>query len=148
MENRKIKNATPTSFDGIEFKSKLECSFYKTIKEEGLDVDYEPVTFTLFRGFKPTVPFYNRGKRSRIFKLNMKEVRPITYTPDFIVTHNDKGFIIEVKGIENDTYPLKRKMFRKYLEDMGDPYVAFFEIHTKKELLEVIDKIKSYECTG
>lgn len=145
MENKKIKNATPTVYNGIEFKSKLECNFYKTLKESGLDVDYEPITFTLMREFVPTVPFYNRGKKLKRFKLNMRTVKPLTYTPDFIVLQGDKRFIIEVKGIENDTYPIKRKLFRKWLENYGDTYEAFFEIHTKKELLEVIDIIKSYE---
>lgn len=147
MENKKIKNATEVVYDGITFKSKLECNFYKTLKEEGLDVDYEPVTFTLVAGFQPSIDFYNRGKKLRKYKLNMKRVQPLTYTPDFIVNHNGNTFIIEAKGMENDTYPIKRKLFRKYMEELGDPPRVFFEVHTKKELLESIEIIKSYAVT-
>lgn len=146
MENKKVRNATKVVHNDIEFKSKLECNFYKTIEEEGLDVAYEPMTFTLMSGFNPTISFWNRNK-SKVFREDMRRVRTITYTPDFIVTHKGMEFIIEAKGKENDTYPLKRKMFRKYIETMENPPVAFYEVHSKKELLEVIKKIKSYETT-
>ena len=144
MQNKKIRNATEEVYAGIPFKSRLECSFYKALKEAGLDVDYELTKFVLIEGFKPTVPFYSRGKKLKNFKLNMKAVQPLTYTPDFIVNKDDVMFIIEAKGIENDTYPIKRKLFRQFLENM-ERKCMFFEVHTKKELLQVIDIIKSYE---
>ena len=146
-ENKKIKNARESVFNGITFKSKLEESFYKTLKAANLDPDYELMKFILIDGFKPTVPFYNRSK-SKVFKLDMSKVRDITYTPDFTLLYNDTLFIIEAKGIENDTYPLKKKLFRRLLESMKVPCV-YFEVHTKRELLKVIDIIKSYgKATG
>lgn len=140
--NRKIINATPTRLGTTTFKSKLEESFYKTLISAGLVPEYESTRFILSEGFKPTVPFYNRSK-SRVFRLDMNKVRDITYTPDFIIPYNDTLFIIEAKGIENDTFPLKKKLFRKLLESMKTPCV-YFEVHTKRELLEVINIIKSY----
>ena len=146
-ENKKIKNARESVFNGITFKSKLEESFYKTLKAANLDPDYELMKFILIDGFRPTVPFYNRSK-SKVFRLDMSKVRDITYTPDFTLLYNDILFIIEAKGIENDTYPLKKKLFRRLLESMKVPCV-YFEVHTKRELLEVIDIIKSYgKATG
>ena len=141
-ENKKIKNARESVFNGITFKSKLEESFYKTLKAANLDPDYELMKFILIDGFRPTVPFYNRSK-SKVFRLDMGKVRDITYTPDFTLLYNDTLFIIEAKGIENDTYPLKKKLFRRLLESMKVPCV-YFEVHTKRELLEVIKIIKSY----
>lgn len=143
--NRKIANATPTRLGTITFKSKLEESFYKTLVSAGLEPDYELTKFILVDGFKPTVPFYNRSK-SRVFRLDMNKVRDITYTPDFTILYHDTLFIIEAKGIENDTFPLKKKLFRKLLESMEMPCV-YFEVHTKRELLEVIKIIKSYGAT-
>lgn len=96
------------------------------------------------RGFKPTVPFYNRSK-SKEFKLDINKVRDITYTPDFTIYLNDTLYIIEAKGIENDTFPIKKKLFRLYLESLDIPCI-FFEVHTKKELLEVIKIIKNGFC--
>ena len=146
-ENKKIKNARESVFNGITFKSKLEESFYKTLKAANLDPNYELMKFILIDGFRPTVPFYNRSK-SKVFRLDMSKVRDITYTPDFTLLYNDTLFIIEAKGIENDIYPLKKKLFRRLLESMKVPCV-YFEVHTKRELLEVIDIIKSYgKATG
>lgn len=146
-ENKKIKNARESVFNGITFKSKLEESFYKTLKAANLDPNYELMKFILIDGFRPTVPFYNRSK-SKVFRLDMSKVRDITYTPDFTLLYNDTLFIIEAKGIENDTYPLKKKLFRRLLESMKVPCV-YFEVHTKRELLEVIKIIKSYgKATG
>ena len=146
-ENKKIKNARESVFNGITFKSKLEESFYKTLKAANLDPNYELMKFILIDGFRPTVPFYNRSK-SKVFRLDMSKVSDITYTPDFTLLYNDTLFIIEAKGIENDTYPLKKKLFRRLLESMKVPCV-YFEVHTKRELLEVIDIIKSYgKATG
>lgn len=145
IENKKIRNARESTFNGITFKSKLEESFYKTLMAAGLEPDYELTKFVLVEGFKPTVPFYNRSK-SKVFRMDMTKVRDITYTPDFTILYNDTLFIIEAKGIENDTFPLKKKLFRRLLESMEMPCV-YFEVHTKKELLEVIKIIKSYGTT-
>ena len=146
LENKKIRNARESTFNGITFKSKLEESFYKTLMASGLEPDYELIKFVLVEGFKRTVPFYNRNK-SKVFRMDMTKVRDITYTPDFTILYNDTLFIIEAKGIENDTFPLKKKLFRRLLESMEMPCV-YFEVHTKKELLEVIKIIKSYGTTS
>lgn len=143
MENKKIKNATETVYNNITFKSKLEYSFYKTLHEAGFDVQYEPLKYVIVKGFSPKVPFWNRSK-SRVFRCDMSKVRDITYTPDFIIKGTECLYIIEAKGIENDTYPIKKKLFRKYLED-NNIKAMYFEVHTKKELLQVIDIIKENE---
>ena len=55
---------------------------------------------------------------------------------------------IEVKGIENDCYYLKKKLFRKYLEDLYNTTgkkSIFFEVYSKKQLLQAIEIIKQYE---
>ena len=146
VENKKIRNARESVFNGIHFKSKLEESFYKTLVTAGLEPDYELTKFVLVEGFKPTVPFYNRSK-SKVFKMDMTKVRDITYTPDFTLLYNDTLFIIEAKGIENDTYPLKKKLFRRLLESMKVPCV-YFEVHTKRDMIFCIQKIKEYEYSS
>lgn len=147
MINRKIKNATPLEYNGIHFKSKLEVMAYKTLEEHGFLPQYEPVTFTLIEGFKPTVPFFERNKKTKILELNGTKIISIRYTPDIVVVYNGLCAYIELKGMANDTYYLKKKLFRKYLEDnkgvIGDNKCVYFEIHTKKELLEAINIIKN-----
>lgn len=141
-ENKKIKNAKETTYNGITFKSQLEFNLYKILVAENLNPQYEPMKFILMDGFKPTVPFYNRNK-SKGFVLEQNKVRDITYTPDFIIRKNKALFIIEAKGVENDAFPLKKKLFRKHLETLKIPCM-YFEVRTKRELLEVIKIIKSY----
>lgn len=68
----------------------------------------------------------------------------MTYTPDFTFNYNGRLIIIEAKGKENDTYPIKKKLFRGVLETLPNNPM-FFEIFNKKQLLQAIEIIKSYE---
>lgn len=145
MANKKVKNATVIEYDGITFKSKLECAFYKELKEAGFEPQYESRTYLLWKGLKPTIPFYTRDRKTKEIKLEMTKLRDMTYTPDFTFNHNGHFIIIEAKGKENDTYPLKRKLFRGLLEDIAPDNPLFFEVFSKKQLLEVINIIKSYD---
>lgn len=139
MENKKIKNASKIDFLGIKFKSHLEALIYKTLVENGITPIYEGKTFEFVPRLRPTVPFFKRIQK--VFKLEMKPLQPITYTPDFTFEYNNMLIIIEAKGMENDVYPVKRNLFRRYLESMNKP-VLFFEVKTKKEVLEAIRIIK------
>lgn len=139
MENKKIKNATKTTESGIVFKSETEARIYKALVAEGFDPLYEKVTFTLSEKIRPTVPFFNRIKG--LLGLDMKPVQAITYTPDFTFEYNGILIVIEVKGFENDVFPVKRNLFRKHLETLNQPSM-FFEVRTKKELLEALRIIR------
>lgn len=141
-ENKKIKNASPLEFDDIYFKSQLEKMIYQTLREQGFPVEYEPHKFVLWQGFRPTVPFYDKDKYTRMLKLESKKIIDITYTPDFVFTYNGFLVIIEAKGMENDCFYLKKKMFRKWLED-NHPKSIYFEIYTKKQLLQAINIIQN-----
>lgn len=152
MENRKIKNATPKEYNGIKFKSLAEVMVYKTLLQQGFNPQYESETFHIWEGFIPNkVPFYTRNTFNRknknievISDTTVKDNRPlqdITYTPDFIFYYNSIKVIVEVKGLQNDVFPYKFKMFRKYLERQNEPYMLW-EIFTKKQLLECINLLK------
>lgn len=141
-ENKKIINASPLEYDGISFKSKLEKRAYQTLKEQGFPVLYEPKKFIIWEGFRPNVPFYNKDASTRMLKMDSKKVIDISYTPDLMFEYNNHLIIIEMKGFENNTYPLKKKIFRKWLES-NYPNSIYFEIFTKKQLLQAIDIIKN-----
>lgn len=140
-ENKKIRNASPLEYDDIYFKSQLEKMIYQTLREQGFPVEYEPRKFILWQGFRPTVPFYDKDKYTRMLKLENKKIIDITYTPDFVFKQNEYLVVIEAKGMENDCFYLKKKMFRKWLED-NHPKSIYFEIYTKKQLLQAINIIK------
>lgn len=143
-ENKKIINASPLEYDGISFKSKLEKMAYQTLKEQGFPVLYEPRKFIIWEGFRPNVPFYNKDASTRMLKMDSKKVIDISYTPDLMFEYNNHLIIIEMKGFENNTYPLKKKIFRKWLES-NYPNSIYFEIFTKKQLLQAIDIIKNLD---
>lgn len=141
MANKKIRNATEEVYDGIRFKSKLEARAYATLLRAGFKPNYEKLKFTLWEGIKPTVPFYNRNKKKE-FVLETKKMVDITYTPDFTFKYKNFLVVIEMKGKENDCFYMKKKMFRKCLESLKEPSI-FFEVRTRRELLQTVDIIKN-----
>lgn len=141
-QNKKIKNATSTEYDGIVFKSKLETTIYKTLKEKGLNPLYEKTKFVLQEGFRPSKPHYIKGECIKTSNGYAKVIQ-ITYTPDFEVKYNDSILYIEVKGRQNDTYPLKRKLFLKFIDSMPNSY--FMEVYSKKDLLNSLEQFNNYE---
>ena len=162
MVNKKIRNATQSTSEGITFKSKLEKSIYNTLLEQGLNPKYEPITFVIWEGFRPTIPYYDRetnyqrdvrlaasgGSSAKMLVRKKARILNVQYTPDFYFKYNDLNVYIEAKGIENDVFYLKKKMFIKYLDDLylekGEKSI-YFEVYTRKQLLQAIEIIKNYE---
>lgn len=141
-ENKKIVGATPDiAFDGTPMKSKLETNIYKWLYELGIKPKYESETFTYWNGPKPTVPFYDLSKTRHCYR-NMKKLVNMKYTPDFIFYHGNIKVIVEAKGRENDQFPIRKKLFRAYLETLDYP-VIYAEIYTKKQLKEFIETLNN-----
>lgn len=141
-KNKKILNAHPKKYNGIEFKSITEVMIYKTLVSGGFTPKYEKIKFTIWEGFKPTIPFYDRCAKTGMLSLKTSKLINTTYTPDFTFNYNNHLIIIEAKGIENDVFPIKKKLFRKLLEDKYRNSL-FFEVRTKRETLQAIDIIKN-----
>ena len=162
--NKKIRNATECKSGNLTFKSQLEKSIYKTLLEQGFNPQYEPKTHELWSGFIPITPFYDKESdaqqtkrinnggttKSKILTLKTGKIVGIRYTPDFYFKYGNLDVYIEAKGIENDVFYLKKKLFRKYLDDIfirTKHHSIYFEIYTKKQLLQAIEIIKEYEPT-
>ena len=146
--NKKIKGAVEVSYSGIKFKSKLEESCYKKLEAAGFDFSYESERITLWEGVKlQNVLVYapkklRVGKCGKILELQTRALLSTTYTPDFVVTKGNYKIYFDVKGKENDTYPIKKKMFLKNLEERDDGIqYLFFEPHNVKQMLQAIDII-------
>lgn len=162
MVNKKIRNATQSTSEGMTFKSKLEKSIYNTLLEQGFKPEYEPIAFVIWEGFRPEIPYYDRetdyqrnvrlatigGSSSKMLVGKKAKIIDVRYTPDFYFKYNDLNVYIEAKGIENDVFYLKKKMFIKYLNDQylekGERSI-YFEVYTRKQLLQAIEIIKNYE---
>ena len=132
--------------DNITFKSELERDAYLCLKKCGLNPSYEPVTYTLIDGFKPTVTYYEGEKnkpKSTILNLKLRKLTPIKYTPDFEFDYNNKHVVIETKGWENDAFPMRFKLFRKLMESKEQPYIIA-KIFTIGQLETFITLLKNY----
>ena len=117
----RIKNATPTQYDGIKFRSKLEVYTYKKLKEANIYAEYEQYRYILL----PSFIFEN------------KTVRAITYLPDFV----GNNFIIECKGFPNEAWPLREKLFKYYLTN-NMPNYSFYLVRNQKQVDELIEKLR------
>ena len=144
MGNRKVINATPITLGDIAFKSKLESKLFKVLQDKGFNPRYEPFKFHIWEGFKPTVPFYIKDKKTGSLKLDKVKLIDITYSPDIVFDYGVYRVFIEIKPeYFNDVYPYKRKLFRKFLENMvideNNSYKPIYaQIGTKRNLLEFI----------
>lgn len=145
---RKRKNgpvrAKAINYDGVAFKSGLERYMYIALKAGGMFEGYENEQFLLMDG--ETIPnrIYERQANSKgEFKLRSSQVRSISYTPDFC----GKDYIIECKGRPNEAFPIRYKLFKKRLYELGDTR-ALFKPQNQKECDLVIDIIKSLRDEG
>ena len=121
--------------DGIKFSSGLEKNMYIMLKKAGIKFEYEGETFTLFDGFNFMTECYERQANGKGDYVNRggKRLLPIKYTPDFI----GKGFIIETKGRANESFPLRWKMFKKFVS-ITMPNTVLYKPQNIKECEETI----------
>lgn len=150
-ENKKVKNATECSYNGINFKSELEKKSYIMLQSEGFNPEYEARTFNVLDGKKFSVPCYDvhndRKLKRNVWGKNDYKSQSIKYTPDFTFYINDPSgaeimIVVECKGFPNDRYIYVKKLFRKWLED-NSPHSMFFEVHNQKQLKSAIEIIKN-----
>jgi hypothetical protein len=123
-------------------------NIYKAIESEGYTPLYEPITFTIWNGFKPRIPFYKKNKSSKKLALENTKIRDITYTPDIIFYAGTRMILVEVKpDYENDVFPYKKKLFRRFLETqfegISEEHMPIYvQVGTIKHLKDFIKILK------
>ena len=132
--------AKKVTYDGIQFASGLERYMYQTLKKAKIQADYEGCTFILQEGFMFDNKSYERQSNGKGEMLNRgcKKILPIKYTPDFV----GSNFIIECKGRANESFPIRWKMFKKYVNHKMK-HVTLYKPQNQKECDEVINLIKN-----
>ena len=125
--------------DGITFASGLEKYMYQALKKAKIKAKYEGATYEVFSGFEfPNVSIERCANSKGEYKnRGEKKILPIRYTPDFI----SKDFIIECKGRANESFPLRWKMFKKYVSEKL-PHVIIYKPQNQKECDETIKHIQ------
>ncbi len=132
--------AKKVMYDGITFASGLEKYMYIALRKAKIKVNYEGETYTVFEGFMFDNESYERQANGKgdLVNRGCKKILGIKYTPDFIGV-TDK-FIIECKGRANDTFPIRWKLFKKYVKDKL-PHVTLYKPQNQKECDKVIELI-------
>ena len=124
--------------DGIKFASGLEKYMYIALKKAKLKAKYEGETYIVQDGFEFKTTSYERQSNGKgEFKdRGNKKILAIKYTPDFV----SDSFIIECKGRANESFPLRWKMFKKYVK-VNLPHVTIYKPQNQKECDKVIELI-------
>ena len=128
------------TYDGITFASGLEKYMHVALKKARIQAVYEGHTYEIFPGFDYESSAYERcanGKGEYKDRGN-KKILNISYTPDFM----GKGFIIECKGRANESFPLRWKMFKKYVQEHL-PNVTLYKPQNQKECDETVKLIQN-----
>ena len=130
--------AKKVTFDGIKFASGLEKYMYQALKKAKIHAVYEGATFELQEGFMFNIDSYERQGNGKGTMINrgQKKILNIKYTPDFV----SSSFIIECKGRANESFPLRWKMFKKYV-NYKMKHVTLYKPQNQKECDEVINLI-------
>ena len=130
--------ANKVTFDGIKFASGLEKYMYIALKNAKIHAVYEGATFELQEGFMFNIDSYERQGNGKGAMINrgQKKILNIKYTPDFV----SSSFIIECKGRANESFPLRWKMFKKYV-NRKMKHVTLYKPQNQKECDEVINLI-------
>ena len=130
--------AKKVKYDGINFASGLERYMYMALKKAKIKSEYEGRVFTLLEGFDFPVESHERQSNGKGDFTNRgnKRILPIRYTPDFI----GEDFIIECKGRANESFPMRWKLFKKYISE-NNPEVTLYKPQNQNECDRVIQLI-------
>jgi len=124
--------------DGIQFASGLEKYMYLALKEAKIEARYEGETYVLQDSFVfENISYEKQSNGKGEFKnRGEKKILNIKYTPDFI----SDSFIIECKGRANESFPIRWKMFKKYVKEHLK-HVTLYKPQNQKDCDEVIKLI-------
>ena len=126
------------TYDGIKFASGLERYMYQALKKAKIKATYEGETYVLQESFAFEVDSYERQANGKgdLVNRGQKKILNIKYTPDFI----SDSFIIECKGRANESFPIRWKMFKKYVND-NLKHVTLYKPQNQKECDKVVELI-------
>ena len=116
--------------DGITFASGLEKYMHLALKKAKIQAVYEGHTYEIFPAYQFDSSAYERcaNGKGEYKDRGHKKILNISYTPDFM----GQGFIIECKGRANESFPLRWKMFKRYVVNHL-PGVTLYKPQNQKE---------------
>ncbi len=137
----RIRSKKPSQ-DGINFASNLELSMYRELKKIKVPFTYEGQTYVIVDGFHfPNESYEKTPSKKFLHDVGNKNILPIRYTPDFIDKEYPPRFIIECKGHPNDAFPLRWKLFKRFLVE-NNIKPKLYMPRNKKDCEEVAKLLK------
>ena len=111
---------------------------YALLKKNKITTAYEGTTYTIFPSFDFKKESFERcaNGKGEFKNRGNKKILPIKYTPDFV----SSSFIIECKGRANESFPMRWKLFKKYVK-VNLPRVTLYKPQNQKECDTVIELI-------
>ena len=137
-KKRRPVRAKKVTFDGIKFASGLEKYMYQALKKAKIKAKYEGQTYVVQEGFEFKNESYERQSNGKgeLINRGCKKILPIKYTPDFV----SDSFIIECKGRANESFPMRWKLFKNYV-NKHLKHVILYKPQNQKECDKVIELI-------
>lgn len=134
------KKKRDLSYNGITYRSSLERTMGILLTEAGIEFRYEPIRIPIVDGFDFPFKSYERQTNSKGDMVNRGQKRTlgVTYTPDFV----GDDFIIETKGYANESFPVRWKLFKKWLSEKSGKDPAKFVIYKPQKISECSEVIK------
>ena len=139
-KGKKTINSNKNKIDGINFASGLERYCYLALKKEGLYKEgcYEGESFIISEAFQfPNVCFERQANgKGEFTNRGEKKILQIKYTPDFV----GEDFIIECKGRANESFPIRWKLFKKWITENMDGRMVY-KPQNQKEVDQTVQLI-------
>lgn len=137
--NAPSKRKDKPTYNGITFDSGLEVYCYKALEKAGLQFEYTKTTFVLIQPFVFGRDSYEPDKkRGLLLTKKSPNLQSIKYTPDFV----GDTWIIETKGRQNESFPLRWKLFKRYLTDKNIKFDLYLP-KNQKQVDQCIELIQS-----
>jgi hypothetical protein len=146
---KKLVNARKIVYKDIEFKSHLELYMFRLLEVNNFEFQYEGQSFQVLDSFSDTNNLYAKHNKSFIQR-GKRKVIGVKYTPDFLVFVNKQiRFVIETKGRPNESFPIRLKMFRKWVVDNNKNWDIFIPTNQKQceQTIELMKQIISNGTT-
>ena len=111
---------------------------YTALKNAGIKAKYEVISYELIPSFDFKNKSYEKQSNGKGEYKNRggTRIRKITYTPDF----TGAGFIIECKGRANESFPIRWKLFKKYVSERLRS-VTLYKPQNQKQCDETVNLI-------
>ena len=137
-KNKGPVRSKKSTADGIEFRSGLEKNTYLALKEAGLFEMYEKEVFKTLEGFTfPNISIEKQTNgKGELKNRGSKKVLGIKYTPDF----TGYDYICECKGRANESFPVRYKLFKRWLVKNKDTR-TLYKPQNQKDIEETIKLI-------